>query len=312
MTSIRETGQTALDVVFGCDWNYIPHLAVAVESLIRNSPEVIANIWVITDQSHTRRYKKFTSHLLTVHEIEIRTIDISRSELSGLFTSGHVTLAAYNRFLIGRYLPPKSRFVLYLDSDLLVSRDLTPLVDFRLSVKTNSATQPVLFAIRRDDASHLKPFGHSGDKLFNSGVMLLDLLQWRSQGVEEELFATARKYYGQLRTRDQDVLNLVLEDRWVELPGEYNETTAVDDRNDSARIIHFAGSVKPWMVGSNHPHRQDYDSYRALTPFSPYRKEGLGRFLFKKFVPTPLQKPQKLIKKSVRRVKSFLGQAAGS
>lgn len=312
MPNKSQNSVPGLNVVFSADAVYVPHLATAFASLMENNPEIISRLFVLSDAGSDPDFRTLAEWAKARYEVEIEIVAISSHALEGLFVSGHVSLATYNRFLLGDVLPQELESVLYLDCDLIVTGSLENLATYSWGGNSpQRGSKPVVAAVARDDPAHITPFGHRGAHYFNAGVLLLNLREWREQQVAQELFSTARALFGKLHTWDQDVLNLVLEDRWVELPGEYNETTAVDERNDSAKIIHFAGSVKPWMVGSNHPHRRDYDSYRALTPFSPYRKEGLGRYLFKTFVPAPLQKPRKLIKRSMRRVRRLVGHLVG-
>lgn len=312
MASKAQNSVAGLNVVFSADVGYVPHLATAIASLMENNPKTVSRLFVLSDAGSDPGFRTLAEWAKARYEVALEIVAISSQALDGLFVSGHVSLATYNRFLLGDVLPRELESVLYLDCDLIVTGSLENLTELNWSERLRPrAPKPVVAAVARDNPAHITPFGHRGENYFNAGVLLLNLREWREQQVAQELFSTARALFGKLHTWDQDVLNLVLEDRWVELSGEFNETTAVDERNDSARIIHFAGSIKPWMVGSNHPHRRDYDSYRALTPFSPYRKEGLGRFLFKTFVPAPLQKPRKLLKRSVRRAKRFVGQLVG-
>lgn len=312
MASKAQNSVPGINVVFSADAGYVPHLATAIASLMENNPKTVSRLFVLSDACSDPGFRTLADWAKARYDAALEIVAISSQALEGLFISGHVSLATYNRFLLGDVLPRELESVLYLDCDLIVTGSLEDLGEFNWSERLPArGPKPVVAAVARDSPAHITPFGHQGENYFNAGVLLLNLSEWRKQDVARELFSTARALFGKLHTWDQDVLNLVLEDRWVELPGEFNETTAVNERNDSARIIHFAGSVKPWMVGSNHPHRRDYDSYRALTPFSPYRKEGLGRFLFKTFVPAPLQKPRKLVKKSLKRIRRLLERLVG-
>ena len=302
-------GSPTLDVVFAADVTYIPHLATAVTSLLETNTELVGRLFVLTDDSASEPYRRFERDIQDRYGITAEPLRITPRLLEGLYVSGHVSSATYNRFLLGDLLPPEVSTVLYLDSDLVVTGDLTSLAD---ATKRNLEDEacPIVWAVSRDKPDHLVKFGHSGSAYFNAGVLLVNLVKWRAEAVADSLFSTARELNGQLHLWDQDVLNLVLESRWGELPGVFNETD-LKQASSSARIIHFVGGSKPWMVGSSHPHKTDYDRFRSLTPFWPYQREGLGKFLVKTFVPRPLQKPRKLVRRLGRRLRRRLGALIG-
>ncbi len=129
------------------------------------------------------------------------------------------------------------------------------------------------------------------DNYFNSGMMLVDLLAWRREGVAEKALE-----YLQVsevaRYPDQDALNEVLESRWRRLEPEWNfqptAYAAVEKRyahlaeylpalkvaSRHPRIVHFIGAVKPWHARCVHPFQDDFIAYSALTPW-PIEKAAL-------------------------------------
>lgn len=306
--SYEKRESPGLSVVFASDEQYVPHLATAVTSLLETNREIIDRIFVITQSSATHAFRRFTQDILARYGVEVEPCPLDPSILEGLFVSGHVSQATYNRFLIGHLIPSEVDYVLYFDSDLIVVGDLSPLL--RTLQVTGLNANWVVSAVARDNPYHLKQFGHSGSKYFNAGVLLVNVIEWRRRLVAENLFETAHNLFGRLHLWDQDVLNLVLEDSWAELPGEFNET-ALTRRDEDSVVVHFVGGTKPWMWGSNHPYRSEYDRFRSLTPYWPYRKSGLGRYLRKRFVPRGLQKPRKLVKRSVRLLRRKIGRLLG-
>lgn len=131
--------------------------------------------------------------------------------------------------------------------------------------------------------------------------MLINLDYRRDHGLSTRLIDRATAMHGRLDLWDQDVLNLEFEDAWLELPGRFNETVAEGITDDSV-VIHFAGSTKPWMVGNTHLFAHLYRHYRSLTPFFPYRREGLGRFLYRRLVPKLFRDWDKTKRRTRRRI----------
>lgn len=297
---------SAIDVVFSADCSYVPHLATAVTSLLETNRSLVERIWVITDASDSRAFRLFQRDAFERYGLMPEALDVAASRFDTMYVSGHVSWAAYSRFLLGELLPSYVSRVLYLDSDLIVVGSLKELLT-RPRLR-GGKTRQIIQAISRDTGRHLEQFGFRNDNYFNSGVLLVDLEQWRREGIQDQLFERAEQLFGKLHLWDQDVLNLVLEDKWSELPGRFNET-ALETKSPDAHIVHFVGGTKPWMVGGHHPYRDDYRRYRSLTPFWPYVSEGLGKYLRKRFLPRPLQRPKKTLRRIGRRIRRLVGDA---
>jgi lipopolysaccharide biosynthesis glycosyltransferase len=294
------------DVVFSSDRSYVPHLATAVTSLLETNLSLVARVWVMTNARDSRPFLRFQEDVRKRYGLKPRALHVDEDRFRSVYVSGHVSWATYARFLLGELLPIDAQTVLYLDSDLVVVGPLDGILD-RSGVASGD-TRPIVRAVPRDSGHHLEEFGFRSDRYFNAGVLLVDLEQWRREGIQDQLFERAEQLFGKLHLWDQDVLNLVLEDKWSELPGHFNET-ALETKSADARIVHFVGGTKPWMVGGQHPYRDDYRRYRSLTPFWPYMPEGLGKYLRKRFLPRPLQRPKKTLRRIGRRIRRLVGAA---
>ena len=295
-----------LDVVFSSDRSYVPHLATAVTSLLENNRSLVNRVWVMTNAGGSRPFMRFQEDVRKRYGLMPTPLDVAASRFDTMYVSGHVSWAAYSRFLLGELLPSNVPRVLYLDSDLIVVGSLKELLT--RPRRGGGKTGQIIQAVSRDTGRHLEQFGFRNENYFNSGVLLVNLDQWRREGIQDQLFERAEELFGKLHLWDQDVLNLVLEGRWSELPGHFNET-ALETKTADARIVHFVGGTKPWMVGGHHPYRDDYRRYRSLTPFWPYVPEGIGKYLRKRFLPRPLQRPKKTLRRIGRRIRRLVGAA---
>jgi lipopolysaccharide biosynthesis glycosyltransferase len=124
---------------------------------------------------------------------------------------------------------------------------------------------------------------------FNSGVLLLDLDAWRTNGLTDALAEHVRKHMRQLVWPDQDALNGVLHSqrtplhpRWNAMPGlwelpmrqlPYTRDEVAEARDDPA-IVHFLGPYKPWHYRSKSPYRADWFRYLERTPWRGRKIEG--------------------------------------
>ena len=126
------------------------------------------------------------------------------------------------------------------------------------------------------------------DLYFNSGLMVMDLEKWREEKITEQVLGFIENNPEKLRFHDQDALNAILHDRWLELDPRWNAQTYMmlqevehptiqgqlkwDEARESPAVIHFCGHAKPWNVDSNHPFKENYFDIREKT-FFPMKKE---------------------------------------
>jgi lipopolysaccharide biosynthesis glycosyltransferase len=169
----------------------------------------------------------------------------------------------YARFACGTILPPSCRRAIYLDVDITVVADVGELHEMDMNGAPIGAVVDTC----------------GNETYFNSGVLLMDLGQFRSR-YEGELF-DMQKNMPSAKYPDQDVLNKVFHGKWYGLDPSWNfrsywRWVFPDEVHCShdfcpfglyggwsrpARIIHFACPEKPWQA--EEPHSIDADVYRT-------------------------------------------------
>jgi lipopolysaccharide biosynthesis glycosyltransferase len=150
---------------------------------------------------------------------------------------------------------------------------------------------------------------------FNSGVLLIDLRQWRETRALETLLEYVEANPDKMvRDVDQEALNACFHNRkkpldykWNAIRTFYEEaataplTTYECERvQKEARVIHFNGSSKPWSYFCTHPKKAEYEKYLLLTEwrnFVPEDRTFLNRI--RKAVSMILPKRVKAILKRV-------------
>jgi lipopolysaccharide biosynthesis glycosyltransferase len=161
----------------------------------------------------------------------------------------------YARLLIPKHIAASR--VLYLDVDLLILADLSPLVDLPLG--SNLAAACIDPIVRRLGADRPWPDAPTDDPdgaYFNSGVMLIDCEGWRREHISEQAFSLLAAHGLTCRFRDQTVLNHLLAGRWLQLDSTWN-TISRDlcwsaewgiQPNPLPRVLHFFDTAKPWAT----------------------------------------------------------------
>jgi lipopolysaccharide biosynthesis glycosyltransferase len=276
------------DLAFGLDGAFAPHAAAAIASIVRCAPSArFRFIMLHSGISEDRRTA--IEHLAPLANFV--WIEVSDRDVPAYTEKAHVkhiTRATLFRLGLERLAPIDTKYVLYLDSDVIVLRDVRELWS------VNMAGAPLAAVTDPDvDAEAFKkrwnlPESRLG--YFNGGVLLINLEQVRS----EMLFTAAIEFVAQKNPglADQDGLNWALWDRWHPLPVGCNlqrnvaydavAPTASAELRRSVRhpmIVHYTGTHKPWLPNAYHPWAWLYWASLARTPFRDEvaREHGVGR-----------------------------------
>lgn len=257
-------GQTSycvgMDVAFAFDEGYADHVPVAVESILATHQAGVT-LWLLTTaQVKAERAEAWQAqaagraklHLLSATD-EFRSWRASARESLSYISSG-----TYLRLLLPGHLPEYIDRVLYLDSDVLVCGDLSPLWDIPLDGAALAAVgdhfTPTLGT--RDGIPGAPTDIDMAAPYFNSGVLMINLPVWRTLGITELCLKYMTENQDRLRLPDQDALNLAAYGRWHELAGIWNDHVSwwnpVAEPQDT-RILHFIGRKKPWHDGFEYP-----------------------------------------------------------
>jgi lipopolysaccharide biosynthesis glycosyltransferase len=88
------------------------------------------------------------------------------------------------------------------------------------------------------------------DPVFNSGVMLVDVEQWKSQQCFQRLMKFCNEHPEDLLAADQTALNVLFARDCYHLPAELNVilSTVSHLPVPEKAVFHFVGSPKPWDV----------------------------------------------------------------
>jgi lipopolysaccharide biosynthesis glycosyltransferase len=187
---------------------------------------------------------------------QAQLVDFDPVQHFGMFAALHGDWTPYGRLLLPDLLPVER--VLYLDADLVVEVDVLDLKNFDLQ-------HAALAAVASNKLRHSldNPFlnGRLGITLdadyFNSGVLLMNLVEWRQRQIKQQLLALAQQYPNELISHDQTLLNAVLGNEFLQLPPNYNCPWFAHVQKPSlagGMILHFLGSPKPWDTMGSYLH----------------------------------------------------------
>jgi lipopolysaccharide biosynthesis glycosyltransferase len=251
-----------MNIVFCVDRSVLPGLHVAAYSLLeRISPVVAQTRFFIfsdaLDDADIALLRKSLASLNKPFALELRRVDAA---LFASFPSLNDSLAAYYRLVVPQILDVE-RF-LYVDADTLCDADVNELqsLDMGKSPAGLVPEAPLAGAVDRFVADQL---GNSPvEPYFNSGVILVNVAEWRRQRVTE----LAMEYITMHRPpfHDQSALNVVLHGNAKSLNGRFNCIANMRKNWPALRkpcgqtgvLVHFLDYPKPWNFLGEFVHPQ--------------------------------------------------------
>lgn len=298
----HNSNQIRLDVAYSADRNFAPHLATSLVSLFTHNETILGKVFILSSDLKKQDFLDCGGSFLSTFSRSIQVVAVPPALVSDRHVSKHISATAYLRFHLPEFLPPETNRVLYLDCDTIIRGSLDELnKEMELRFQEDPSKKPVLAtAVRESEGRHLQRFGFSDNNYFNSGVMGINIRAWRAEAISDELERVSRDLGALATWWDQDILNLVLERRWMSLGQEYNFTGK--HLAAGATIAHFAGGTKPWEWGCRHPHRKEYWENRKRTAFLPFRKSGFVKFVWLTLMPRHRKKTVRRLTRRVSRL----------
>lgn len=265
-----------IPVVFAADGNYVPMLTTTIHSMLANaSSDYYYDIFVFARGMSSEDMRIMRQVYAEPGKVSLTFYDVSRIvESYELATNNaHISIETYYRFLVQELLPHYDK-VLYLDSDIIVSGDVSQLYATELGDNLLAAVRDLDFLgnvnmkggermrYAKDVLGMKDPYAY-----FQAGVLVLNTAAMRNlHSVKEWLkFASDSRYI----YNDQDILNAECEGRVLFLDYRWNVMTDcmgrianvlsyaplrefeayLASRNDQL-ITHYAGAEKPWTKRS--------------------------------------------------------------
>ena len=238
-----------LDFIYCFDSNYLRQAMTSIYSLLDNVSEPI-NIHIITniDKEKIQIPEQILFHQ-SLNESSVYQINLSNLELYNL-KSAHVTEATFYRLFLEDHINLNG-YATYLDCDILCLRDPVKLIK-QIYNKLEQNNLPVSFntEIKRGQGyDYFEKLDLKGSRYFNAGVMVFNLTSWKKFKVKFSAIDLISILKDKALFWDQDILNVIFDEKFYELPVELNSRSRFDEKYDKNIIFHhFSGKYKPWTV----------------------------------------------------------------
>ena len=239
-----------LPIFFAVDDEYMPFLAVTLQSIIDNSSEeyyyLLKILYTNISEENKNKIKKYERK-----NINIEFVDLNyyiKEIKDKLYTRDYYSKSTYFRLFIPN-LYPQYKKALYLDSDIVLLTDVANL--YNIDMGTN------LVAAAPDDVIQtMEVFREYAEKVvgvasyknyFNAGVLLMNLDELRKFKFQEKFIYSLDKIKFAV-AQDQDYLNRLCKGRVLLIDSNWNRMpiarASVDEKN--IKLIHYNLSYKPW------------------------------------------------------------------
>ena len=256
-----------INIVVGVNRNYIKPMSVMMISLLENNKKYKINFNIFQDDFLYEDKEKLLVRFKKYDNLYINYIDVTNDLFEGLPTLEHISLSTYYRILSPKLLPQYDK-LLYLDSDLVVDGDI-------LELWETDIKDYVVAAVREESlqANEERLNIPKHQKYFNAGVLLINSKKMREENYYDIIMEYLFKNKETLLFSDQDALNAVLYNKWLEINEKWNyHNYFVDMRNsdlskiklDNPIIIHYTGPIKPWDIEKGSVLKNIYLKYEAV------------------------------------------------
>lgn len=203
-------------------------------------------------------------------KVEFRGVD--GTQFSNVQLKNGFPLATAYNVLAPLYLLDDESRAIYMDADIVVTEDLSPLWEMQLTTAVGAVLDAHI--VWMASPSMWRPWKEEGleplTPYLNTGLMMIDLNRWRAEKLTERTLDYLEKY--ELPCVDQDALNLALRGNFDQLHPRYNSMpyhhlkmlryldtvesdTVIGEAITQPAIIHYHRSFfgKPWTYGCTHP-----------------------------------------------------------
>lgn len=266
-------------MLLACDANCVRGAAASIQAVLDHTAlSTPLRFYLMLDRvPAAQRERLFDTVRRAQRSAHIEEVAVDLDRVSHLTTSKLINRSSYARLLMGESLPAAVDRCIYLDSDLVMRRDIRELWDEDLEGHLIGA---VPNTTDEEAAAHKRRLGLDDARYFNAGVLLVDLKRWRAEHVGARAIAFAERMRDDLILHDQDALNATLHHEWKRMAWHWNVWIVDPTLTDDARaVFHYMGAPKPWQADFDLRFRDHFFEALDRTPFAgwrPWNPFGVG------------------------------------
>lgn len=248
----KEKPQAFRAVVLAANAAYSEQVLTTIKSIVCHNRFI--KFYVINSDFPTEWFVSMQKKLAKL-DCQIVNARVDGSHISQYKTNIHYSV--FLRYFTATFVEEDK--ALYLDCDIVVTRDLSEIFAVDLGSYPLGAV--------RDLGGEV----YFGEQIFNSGVLLINVNYWRENDIAGQLIEMTDNLHDKVTQDDQSILNMLFENRWMELPFAYNcitlHTTFSDYEPEKGLyppVIHYLTERKPWKEYTQSIYREVWWFYQGL------------------------------------------------
>ena len=250
------------------DDNYIPFLAVTLQSMLDNSSKdykyLIKVLNTDVSDENIAKIKKYERDNFKIEFVDMRK---ALDELGlRLHTCIYYTQVTYYRLFIPSMYPQYDK-ALYLDCDIVIRSDVAKLFNINIGNKlVGATTDEFVMSFPKIQPYMTKCLGlNKVTDYFNAGVLIMNLKQMREQKFEDQFIDLLGKY--KFVVQDQDYLNVICKDKVHYISGLWDKMPCIEDVDVSKiHLIHYNLIWKPHKAEI--PYGDEFWKYADKTEYA--------------------------------------------
>ncbi|EIF36400.1 glycosyltransferase [Streptococcus sp. SK643] len=246
-------------VVFAGDYAYIRQIETAMKSICRHNSHL--KIYVLNKDIPQEWFSRLRMY---IQEMGGDLIDCKligqQFQMNWSNKLPHINHMTFARYFIPDFVTEDK--VLYLDSDLIVTGDLTDLFELDLGENYLGAARSCF----------------SAGIGFNAGVLLINNKKWRAENIRQKLIDLTEKEHENVAEGDQSILNMMFSESYIQIDETYNYQIGFDrgaaeqghawilekSINPLPKILHYISQDKPWNQFSVGRLRENWWNYSFM------------------------------------------------
>ncbi|MBE6536359.1 MAG: glycosyltransferase family 8 protein [Ruminococcaceae bacterium] len=249
----KKTEKNTVNVFFASDRNYLPYLAVAIQSLSSfANKKYFYNVRILSEDLTLESLCGVTGAIKPNVKISVFSVADKISSIKeelALRLRDYYSDAIYYRIFIAEMFPTLKRAV-YLDSDIVLNEDIAKLYFTNIGEKLLGAVtdESVMAAdvFREYVKKHVRM--KKAEDYFNSGVLVMNLEKMREEKIKDQFINLLCKYNFKTVAPDQDYLNFLCRGKIHYLDRGWNKHAIAENEieNKDLYLMHYNMFNKPW------------------------------------------------------------------
>ena len=240
-------------IVLTANYAYVEQVMTTIKSICYHNRSIR---FYLINSDFPNEWLKQLNKRLEKFDSEIINCRVTSEQISRYKTD--ISYTVFLRYFVADFV--KEDKALYLDCDLVVTKNLDNLFETDL--------QDYPLAAVRDYGGRV----YYGREMFNAGVLLINNRLWKQENMSQRLIDLTNEWHDKVDQADQSILNMLFENRWIELEFDNNHVVIhkqftdyeLPAGQDYPGIIHYLSHRKPWFDLAAQSYRDVWWYYHSL------------------------------------------------